>query len=50
MNLELSAAQAATGGIHRHDGEERLSVKVQWPLTRSSAVVASGRLLRLENF
>jgi hypothetical protein len=50
VNLDLAAAQAATPGFHRRDGEERLSMKVQWPLTRSSAVVASGRLLRLREF
>jgi hypothetical protein len=50
INLDLSAAQAVTPGIHAKDGEERLSFKVQWPLTRSSAVVASGRLLRLREF
>lgn len=50
VNLDLAAAQAVTQGFHRRDGEERLSLKVQWPLTRSSAVVASGRLLRLREF
>jgi hypothetical protein len=50
VNLDLAAAQAATPGFHRRDGEERVSMKVQWPLTRSSAVVASGRLLRLREF
>jgi hypothetical protein len=52
INLELSAAQAMTSSTHAHrrDGEERLSAKVQWPLTRSTAVVASGRLLRLREF
>ncbi|MDY7226010.1 hypothetical protein [Hyalangium rubrum] len=50
VNVELSAAQARTDGFHRRDGEERLSFKVQWPVTRSSAVVASGRLLRLREF
>jgi len=50
VNLDIITAQAATHGAHRDDGEERLSVKVQWPLTRSSAVVASGRLLRLREF
>jgi hypothetical protein len=50
VNVELAVAQAATDGVHRRDGEERLSAKVQWPLTRSSAVVASGRLLRLREF
>ncbi|HYH98377.1 hypothetical protein [Hyalangium sp.] len=50
VNIDLALAQAATGGFHRRDGEERLSLKVQWPLTRSSAVVASGRLLRLREF
>jgi hypothetical protein len=50
VNLDLAAAQAITPGFHRRDGEERVSVKVQWPLTRSSAVVASGRLLRLREF
>ena len=39
-----------TQGFHHRDGEERLSLKVQWPLTRSSAVVASGRILRLREF
>jgi hypothetical protein len=50
VNVDLTAAQAVTAGFHRRDGEERLSVKLQWPLTRSSAVVASGRLLRLREF
>jgi hypothetical protein len=50
INLELSAAQARTDTAHRRDGEERVSVKVQWPLTRSSAVVASGRVSRLREF
>ncbi len=50
INLEVSAAQARTDGFHRRDGDERLSAKVQWPLTRSTAVVASGRLLRLREF
>lgn len=50
INLDLSAAQALTEGFHRRDGEERVSFKVEWPLTRSSAVVASGRLLRLREF
>lgn len=50
INLDIAAAQSATGGIHANDGEERLAFKVQWPLTRSSAVVASGRLLRLREF
>ncbi|WP_224363485.1 hypothetical protein [Hyalangium versicolor] len=50
VDLELSAAQAVTDGPHSRDGEERLSLKIQWPLTRSSAVVASGRLLRLREF
>jgi hypothetical protein len=50
VNLDMAAAQAITQGIHRRDGEERVSLKVQWPLTRSSAVVASGRLLRLREF
>jgi hypothetical protein len=47
INLELTVAQAMTGSGHRRDGEERLSAKVQWPLTRSTAIVASGRLSRL---
>lgn len=50
LNLDVSAAQAVTDGFHRRDGDERLSVKFQWPLTRSSAFVASGRLLRLREF
>jgi hypothetical protein len=50
INVDLNAAQAVTQGGHHRDGEERLSVKFQWPLTRSSAVVASGRLLRLREF
>jgi hypothetical protein len=50
VNVDMAAAQAITQGFHRRDGEERLSLKVQWPLTRSSAVVASGRLLRLREF
>lgn len=50
VNLDLTAAQAITSGFHRRDGEERVSLKFQWPLTRSSAVVASGRLLRLREF
>lgn len=50
VNLELSAAQARVGSFHRRDGEERLSAKVQWPLSRYTAVVASGRLLRLREF
>ncbi len=50
VNLEVAAAQAMTQGFHHRDGEERLSLKVQWPLTRSSAVVASGRILRLREF
>ncbi|MFL5345511.1 MAG: hypothetical protein ACJ8AT_11990 [Hyalangium sp.] len=50
LNLELTAAQAMTQGPHQRDGEERLSAKFQWPLTRSTAVVASGRLLRLREF
>jgi hypothetical protein len=50
VNLDLTAAQAITPGPHRRDGEERLAMRVQWPLTRSSAVVASGRLLRLREF
>jgi hypothetical protein len=50
VNVDLFAARPMTRGFHRRDGEERLSVKVQWPLTRSSALVASGRLLRLREF
>ncbi len=50
VNVDLAAAQAVTPGFHRRDGEERVSLKVQWPLTRSAAVVASGRLLRLREF
>ncbi len=50
INLDLSAAQAVTPGPHNRDGEERLSLKFEWPLTRSTAVVASGRLLRLREF
>jgi len=50
LNIDITTAQAATSGPHRNDGEERLSLKFQWPLTRSSAVVASGRLLRLREF
>jgi hypothetical protein len=50
VNLDLTAAQAMTDGPHRRDGEERISLKIQWPVTRSSAVVASGRLLRLREF
>lgn len=50
VNLDITTAQAATSGVHKNDGEERLSLKVQWPLTRSSALVASGRLLRLREF
>jgi hypothetical protein len=50
INLELSLAQARQEGFHRRDGEERVSAKFQWPLTRSTAVVASGRLLRLREF
>lgn len=50
VNLDITTAQSATEGTHRDDGEERVSFKVQWPLTRSSAVVASGRLLRLREF
>lgn len=52
FNLELAAAQAMTppGHPHDRDGEERISAKLEWPLTRTSAVVASGRLLRLREF
>ncbi|WP_224247562.1 hypothetical protein [Hyalangium gracile] len=50
LDLELSVAQAMTDGVHERDGDERVSLKFQWPLTRSSAVVASGRLLRLREF
>jgi hypothetical protein len=50
VNLEVSVAQAVVGGQHARDGDERLSAKVEWPLTRTSAVVASGRLLRLRAF
>jgi hypothetical protein len=50
INLDVASAQSATQGVHRNDGEERLAFKIQWPLTRSSAVVASGRLLRLREF
>jgi hypothetical protein len=50
VNLDLAVAQAITSGFHRRDGEEQVAVKVQWPLTRSSAVVASGRFLRLREF
>ncbi|HEX8703669.1 MAG TPA: hypothetical protein VF815_32835 [Myxococcaceae bacterium] len=50
ISLELAAAQARTASSHRRDGEERLSAKIQWPLTRSMAIVASGRLLRLREF
>ncbi len=50
VNLDVAVAQAHTPLFHRRDGEERVSMKVQWPLTRSSAVVASGRLLRLREF
>jgi hypothetical protein len=50
INVDIITAQAATSGPHKTDGEERLSLKFQWPLTRSSAVVASGRLLRLREF
>jgi hypothetical protein len=50
INLELAVAQARVEGFHRRDGEERISAKVQWPLTRTTAVVASGRLLRLREF
>jgi hypothetical protein len=47
INVELSVAQAMTDSSHSRDGEERLSAKVQWPLTRSTAIVASGRVSRL---
>jgi hypothetical protein len=52
INLELSAAQASVpaGHPHQRDGEERLAAKIQWPLTRSMAIVASGRLVRLREF
>jgi len=52
VSLELSAAQAMVPSGHPHDrdGEERLSAKVQWPLTRTTAIVASGRLMRLREF
>lgn len=50
VNLELAAAQSMDDRFHRRDGEERVSLKIEWPLTRSSAVVASGRLLRLREF
>jgi len=52
INLELSAAQAMVpaGHPHQRDGEERLAAKIQWPLTRSMAIVASGRLVRLREF
>lgn len=47
INLELSAAQAMTQGVHQQDSERRLSLKFEWPLTRATAVVASGKLSRL---
>jgi hypothetical protein len=50
VNLEMALAQSATQGFHEPDGEERFTLKIQWPLTRTSAVVASGRLLRLREF
>ncbi|ADO75640.1 hypothetical protein [Stigmatella aurantiaca] len=50
VNLEFALAQSVTQGFHKDDGEERVTLKIQWPLTRTSAVVASGRLLRLREF
>jgi hypothetical protein len=50
VNVDFSTGQAVTRRFHQHDGEEKVSLRIQWPLTRSSAVVASGRLLRLRQF